>query len=57
MEPEVHIIEYFQVVLGCFTMTNVKCEGQKELDLLAVNPRTSEKYHVESRVSTSFKLA
>jgi hypothetical protein len=57
MEPKVHIIEkYFQVVLGSVTMTNVKCKGGKEIDLLAMDPKTLEKYHVESRVSTSFKL-
>lgn len=53
MEPEVHIIEkYFQEVLHCFTMTNVRCKGRKEIDLLAINPMTGEKYHVEARVST-----
>ena len=57
MEPEVHIIEkYFQTILGCLTMTNVKCAGGKEIDLLAMNPKTSDRYHVESRVSTTFKL-
>lgn len=57
MEPEVHVIEkYFQMLEGCLTMTNVKCKGGKEIDLLAMNPKTLEKYHVESRVSTSFKL-
>ena len=60
MEPEVHIIEkYFQEILHCFTMTNIKCKRGKEVDLLAVNPRTGEKYHVESRIDTSpsFKKA
>jgi hypothetical protein len=57
MEPEVHIIEkYFQEVLHCFTMTNIRCKGGKEIDILAVNPTTGKKYHVESRVSTIFKL-
>jgi len=59
MEPEVHIIEkYFQVVLNCLTMTNIKCKGGKEIDLLAVNPKTGLKYHVEARVGTSpsFKI-
>jgi hypothetical protein len=54
MEPEVHIIEkYFQEVLECFTMTNIRCKGGKEIDLLAMNPATLEKYHVEARISTS----
>jgi len=37
-------------------MTNIRCKGNKEIDLLAMNPKTLEKYHVESRVSTTFKL-
>jgi len=54
LEPEVHIIEkYFQIMLKCFTMTNIRCKSNKEIDLLAINPRTGEKFHVESRVHTS----
>ena len=59
MEPEVHIIEkYFQEILHCFTMTNIRCKKGKEIDLLAVDPRTGERYHVESRIGTSpsFKI-
>lgn len=57
MEPEVHIIEkWFQEVLHCFTMTNIQLKGKKEIDLLAINPRNSHRYHIESRVSTTFKL-
>jgi hypothetical protein len=39
-------------------MTNIKCKGGKEIDLLAVNPKTGLKYHVEARVGTSpsFKI-
>jgi len=39
-------------------MTNIKLKGNKEIDLLAIDPKTGNKYHVESRVSTSpsFKL-
>lgn len=56
-EPEVHIIEkYFQAVLQCFTMTNIRLKGGKEIDLLAINPRTGEKYHIEARVSTTLKI-
>jgi len=59
MEPEVHIIEkYFQEVLLCFTMTNIRCKGGKEIDLLAINPKTLEKFHIEARVTVSgFKIA
>lgn len=50
------IEKYFQEIKGCFTVTNVRCEGSKEIDLLAMDPRTSRKFHVESRVATKFIL-
>ncbi len=53
MEPEVHIVErYLQLVKHWFTMTNVMLDGGKEVDLLAFDPRTGEKYHIEVRVAT-----
>jgi hypothetical protein len=52
LEPEVHIVDrYMQLVKKCFTMTNVMLEGGKEIDLLAVNPISGEKCHVEVRVA------
>jgi len=52
MEPEVHIVEgYMQLVKKCFTMTNIMLEGGKEIDLLAINPHTNEKFHIEARVA------
>ena len=52
MEPEVHIVErYMQLVKKCFTMTNVMLEGGKEIDLLAINPISGEKFHIEVRVT------
>jgi hypothetical protein len=52
LEPEVHIVErYLQLVKRCFTMTNIMLEGGKEIDLLAVNPVSGEKYHIEVRVA------
>jgi len=52
VEPEVHIVErYMQLVKKCFTMTNVMLEGGKEIDLLAVNPISGAKYHIEVRVT------
>jgi hypothetical protein len=33
-------------------MTNIMLEGGKEIDLLASNPLTGEKYHIEVRVAT-----
>jgi hypothetical protein len=57
IELEVHIIEkYFQEILGYFTMTNIRCKGGKEIDLLAIDPVSNIKYHVESRVSTALPL-
>jgi len=59
LEPEVHIVErYLQLVKKCFTMTNVMLEGGKEIDLLAVNPISGEKFHIEVRVTIekAFKL-
>jgi hypothetical protein len=37
-------------------MANVRCKRGKEIDLLAINPIKGKKFHVESRVSTVFKL-
>jgi len=58
MEPEVHLIEkYFQSVKKCLTMTNIRLKRNKEIDLIAVDPRNGEKFHVESRVTlTGFTL-
>lgn len=53
MEPEVHIVDrYMQLVKKCFTMTNIMLEGGKEIDLLAFDPITKQKYHIEVRVAT-----
>jgi hypothetical protein len=53
LEPEVHIVErYMQLVKRCFTMTNVMLEGGKEVDLLAIDPRAGDRYHIEVRVAT-----
>jgi hypothetical protein len=52
LEPEVHIVDrYLQLVKKCFTMTNVMLEGGKEIDLLAVNPISGARYHIEVRVA------
>ena len=54
MEPEVHIVSaYLQLVKGCFVMTNVLLKGGKEIDILAINPNTGERFHVECRVATT----
>ncbi len=58
MEPEVHIVErYMQLVRKCFTMTNIMLGGGKEIDLLAFNPVSGEKFHIEVRIATrGFRL-
>jgi hypothetical protein len=54
METTEKIIEsYVRYVRRWATIPNVKCEGQYEIDLLAINPVTYEKYHIESSVSAS----
>jgi len=53
MEPEVHIVDrYMQLVKDCFTMTNIMLEGGKEIDILAFNPLTKERFHIEVRIAT-----
>lgn len=53
LEPEVHIVErYMQLVRKCFTMTNIMLEGGKEIDLLAIDPISGERFHIEVRVTT-----
>jgi hypothetical protein len=41
-----------QLVKKCFTMTNIMLEGGKEIDLLALNSTTREKFHIEVRIAT-----
>jgi hypothetical protein len=46
-----------QLVKKCFTMTNVMLGGGKEIDLLAVNPISRERFHIEVRIATrGFRL-
>ena len=54
METTEKIVEsYVRYVKGWATIANIKCEGQFEIDLLAVDPRTGDKFHIESGVSVS----
>lgn len=53
LEPEVHIVDrYMQLAKKCFTMTNVMLGGGKEIDLLAFNPVSGGKFHIEVRIAT-----
>jgi hypothetical protein len=38
-------------------MTNVRCKGGKEIDLLALDPKTGVRYHIEVTVLTSKSFA
>lgn len=57
METTEKIVEsYCRYVKGWFTISNIKCSGQYEIDLLAVEVSPDEglkRYHVESGVSIS----
>lgn len=54
METTEKVVEaYVRYVKGWATIPNIKCEGQFEIDLLAINPKTGDKYHIESGVSVS----
>jgi len=57
METTEKIVEsYCRYVKGWFTIPNIKCKGQYEIDLLAVDassPTQLRRYHVECGVSIS----
>ncbi|MDR7584895.1 MAG: hypothetical protein QN158_04805 [Armatimonadota bacterium] len=54
METTEKIVEaYVRYVKGWLTIPNIKCEGQLEIDLLAVDvsdPARIDRYHIESGV-------
>jgi len=57
METTEKVVEsYCRYVKGWFTLPNIKCKGQYEIDLLAIDasdPYDLERYHIESGVSIS----
>jgi len=57
METTEKIVEsYCRYVKGCFTLPNIRCDGQYEIDLLAIgvdNNSVIKRYHVECGVSIS----
>jgi len=56
METTEKIVEsYCRYVKGWLTLPNVKCKGQYEIDLLAIDPKSTEpkRYHIKSGVSIS----
>lgn len=60
METTEKIVEsYCRYVKGLFTIPNIKCSGQQEIDLLAIdaNNPAKERYHIETSVSISSSFA
>ena len=54
METTERIVEaYVRYVKGWATIPNIRCEGQYEIDLLAIDPVSLDRYHIESGVSVS----
>jgi len=54
METTEKIVEaYVRYIRGWATIPNIKCGGQYEIDLLAIDPVALQRYHIESGVSIS----
>jgi hypothetical protein len=54
METTERIVEtYVRYVKNWFTLANIPCGGQYEIDLLAIDPVTHDRYHIESGISVS----
>jgi len=54
METTEKIVEaYVRYVREWATIPNVRCEGQYEIDLLAIDPVKLDRYHIETSVSGS----
>lgn len=54
METTERIVEaYVRYIKGWATIPNIRCGGQYEIDLLAIDPVTLNRYHIESGVSVS----
>jgi hypothetical protein len=54
METTEKVVEaYVRYVKRWATIPNVGCGGQKEIDLMAIDPVTNERYHIETSVSIS----
>jgi hypothetical protein len=54
METTEKIVEaYVRYVKRWATIPNIRCDGQFEIDLLAIDPVTDIRYHIETSVSGS----
>ena len=54
METTERVVEaYVRYIRKWATIPNIKCPEQLEIDLLAIDPLTLDRYHIESGVSVS----
>lgn len=54
METTERIVEaYVRYVKGWATIPNVRCDSQHEIDLVAVDPCSEARYHIETSISIS----
>ncbi len=54
METTEKIVEaYVRYLKGWATIPNIKCPGQYEIDLLAIDTKSAKRFHIESGVSIS----
>jgi hypothetical protein len=54
METTEKIVEaYVRYLKNCATIPNIRCSGQYEIDLLAIDLKSGERFHIESGVSIS----
>lgn len=54
MDTSERIVEaYVRYIKGWATIPNIRCPGQNEIDLLAIDPVTFERYHIEVSIHTS----
>lgn len=58
METTEKIVEaYARHIKGWATISNIKCDGQFEIDLIAIDPVSGSRYHIESGISGSLKYS
>jgi hypothetical protein len=54
METTERIVEsYVRYIKHWATIPNIRCDGQLEIDLIAIDPLTLRRYHIETSVSGS----
>ena len=54
METTERVVEaYVRYIKRWATIPNIRCKGQFEIDLFAIDPRSGKRYHIETGVSVS----